>query len=75
MKDVEFAKRWRRQVSETVVEEYSAGSKVTVSEAIAKEAATAGVLKGEPVDTPAADKPAADTPPADKPAAESKTQA
>lgn len=52
MKDVEFAKRWRRKVSDTVVEEYSAGSKATVTEAVAKEAVTAGVLSGDPVDTP-----------------------
>ena len=52
MKDIELTKRWRRTVSETVVEEYPAGSKVTVTEAVAKEAVSAGVLNGEPVDTP-----------------------
>ena len=55
MKDIELAKRWRRTVSETVVEEYPAGSKATVTAEVAKEAIAAGVLKGEPVDTPPAD--------------------
>lgn len=55
MKDIEFAKRWRRPVSETVVEEYSAGAKVTVSDKVAREALAAGVLKAEPVETPAPD--------------------
>jgi hypothetical protein len=58
MKDVEFAKRWRRKISDTVVEEYSAGSKATVSVEVAKEAVAAGVLKGDPVDTPPAEAPA-----------------
>lgn len=58
MKNVEFAKRWRRPKSETVVEEYPAGAKATVSDEIAKAALEAGVLKGDPVDTP---------PPADAP--------
>lgn len=54
MKDVEFAKRWRRPTSETTVEEYPAGSKLSVSAEVAKAAFEAGVLKGEPVDTPPA---------------------
>lgn len=60
MKDVEFAKTWRRRKSETVVEEYSAGAKVTVSEEVAKAAHAAGVLKGEPVETPPPPQPAGD---------------
>lgn len=50
MKEIEFAKRWRRQKSETVVERYDAGTKATVSNEVAAEAAKAGVLKGDPVD-------------------------
>jgi hypothetical protein len=57
VKDIELAKRWRRTVSETVVEEYPAGSKATVTAEVAKEAVAAGVLKGEPVDTPPAEAP------------------
>lgn len=52
MKTVEFAKRWRNRVSETVVHEYPAGSTAVVSEEAAKAASEAGVLKGEPVDAP-----------------------
>lgn len=58
MKDIELAKRWRRTVSETVVEEFPAGSKATVTAEVAKEAVAAGVLKGDPVDTPPAEAPA-----------------
>lgn len=50
MKSVEFAKSWRQPVSDTVVHEYPAGSKLDVSEAVAKAAFDAGVLTGEPVD-------------------------
>jgi len=57
MKDIELAKRWRHRVSDTVVHEYPAGSKATVSAEVAKAAVEAGVLKGEPTDTPPADAP------------------
>ena len=65
MKDIELAKRWRHQVSETVVHEYPAGSKATVSDHAAKVAFEAGVLKGEPVNA---------APPADEPPAKTKTK-
>lgn len=61
MKTVEFADRWMHRTSETVVEEYPAGSKLGVSEDRAKAAHDAGVLTGEPaepVPAPNAKKPA-----------------
>lgn len=68
MKTVTFAKRWVHHVSDTVREEYPAGSTVDVSEDRAKAAQDAGVLKGEPVDAKPAEKPET------TPAAASKTK-
>lgn len=50
MKTVHFSARWLNRISDTVVEEYPAGSTAVVSDDRAAKAAAAGVLKGEPVD-------------------------
>lgn len=65
MKTVTFAKKWIHHVSDTVREEYPAGSTVDVSEDRAETAKGAGVLKGEPVDAKPAEK--AETAPAATP--------
>lgn len=59
MKTVHFALRWLNRTSDTVVEEYPAGSTVDVSDDRAEKAKAEGVLKGDPVDVvdaPAGDK-------------------
>lgn len=50
MKTVRFARRWRFRVNGTTVEEYPAGSEVTISAARAKSAEREGVLDGAPIE-------------------------
>lgn len=62
MKTVHLAERYFHIISETVREEYPAGSTADVSDDRAKAMQDAGVLKGDPVDVveapPAEKKPA-----------------
>ena len=52
MKSVRFARRWRRRLNDSTVEEYPAGASAVVSNARADAAQRAGVLDGQPVDAP-----------------------
>jgi hypothetical protein len=52
MKVVTFARRWRRRLDETTVEEFPKGATATVNNDRAAAALKAGVLDGEPIDPP-----------------------